>query len=393
MRNPSVRLLFVLMPMVFVGFIAMNVYTPSFPALAHHFAVLPGDIQMSLTLFVVFFAGSQFVSGVVSDVAGRRPVVLIGLTIYIIGSLLLVVAPSLAGFYLARAIQGLGAGSATALARVVMGDYFKGDSARKYWSLLSGSAMVVMVCAPFVGGFLQFYGGYLAALWLMLIYGLFVFAVVYLQLPETTVKRVAQTTWHALLPRFRLVPASFFAWALSNGMIFAIPMLMGAILPFVFHHYYDLDARAIGIALLAIASGIVIGQGINFFMTPFVSLRRTVDLGMILIAASAALLFFDNMRSQLPLLHLIGYLFVLEVGIGMVVSNIAMLVFIGASEQTRGLIGGLYGVLRMMVGGILLSVSALFHWATLSVLLMVLFLLVVCILLVYACARRWIAVH
>ena len=129
--------------------IAANLYLPSFPAMMMAFHASIGDLQLSASLFIAFFALSQFLSGVLADRFGRRRIVLLGLSIYVLGSFIILVPHTLNILYLGRCLQGLGAGAGTALSRVMLRDRFTGQKLTKMFTFIAAMIVLARYCTLF----------------------------------------------------------------------------------------------------------------------------------------------------------------------------------------------------------------------------------------------------
>jgi EmrB/QacA subfamily drug resistance transporter len=92
--------------------------------------------------------------GKLSDLYGRRPVFLIALAIFIIGSIVAGASNSMVMLILARALQGLGAGGILPLVFIMIGDMFSLDQRARLQGLFSGVWGVSSVIGPLLGGFL-----------------------------------------------------------------------------------------------------------------------------------------------------------------------------------------------------------------------------------------------
>lgn len=106
------------------------------------------------TAYLVAVAIAAPVAGQLGDRHGRRVVLLSGLAVFVVGSLLAGVAPSMPALVLARAVQGLGAGALTASAHAVLGDLYPPSELGRYNGLLSGVYGLASVLGPLVGGVL-----------------------------------------------------------------------------------------------------------------------------------------------------------------------------------------------------------------------------------------------
>jgi len=127
-----------------LGALATNIMLPAFPDMARAFGALPHQLAWTLSIFFVVFALGQLIVGPMADAAGRAPFVLGGLAIFVVGSLICALAPSLPVMIAGRAIQALGACAASVLARAIARDLYHGPALTRALALV----MIAMAAAP-----------------------------------------------------------------------------------------------------------------------------------------------------------------------------------------------------------------------------------------------------
>src|SRR5215475_8491408 len=94
------------------------------------------------------------VYGKLSDVYGRRPMLLIGVTIFLIGSALLGLSQSMGQLIVFRGVQGLGAGALFPISLAIIGDLFSPRERGRYQGLFGAVFGLSFILGPFIGGFL-----------------------------------------------------------------------------------------------------------------------------------------------------------------------------------------------------------------------------------------------
>ena len=219
--------------LLIIGFLMLqplstDLYLASLPSLATVFGVPASTVQLTLSMFVAGFGGAQLVIGPLSDRYGRRPVLLAGLSLYVIASLLCAVAPGIDLLIVARFLQALGCCSAIIIARAIVRDaYAPSDSARVIARASSWLSLAPLL-GPILGSYLQVTFGWRAAFVAHSILGACLLAAVYLRLPETNVHKNPRATELAgLIHNFGVVLGAREFWAnalpgaLSYGSIFA----------------------------------------------------------------------------------------------------------------------------------------------------------------------------
>lgn len=142
--STSTRTLVVLSGLAAVGTLSTTIILPSFPAMAASLNAAPADMALTLSSFFLVFAVGQLLVGPLSDRYGRRPLILGGLTLFVLGSLLGAGATDLSTMVAARVIQAAGVCAASVLARAVARDLYDGPLLAKALAFI----MVAMAAAP-----------------------------------------------------------------------------------------------------------------------------------------------------------------------------------------------------------------------------------------------------
>ncbi|MEO1962028.1 MAG: MFS transporter, partial [Paracoccus sp. (in: a-proteobacteria)] len=159
-----------------VAALSMNVFLPSLPGMARDFGVDYAVMQLSVSAYIGASAVLQLLAGPVSDRYGRRPVVLVGLVIFLLATLGTLTARDAGLFLLFRLIQ-----SAIAVCmlvpRAVVRDMFDGNRAASMIGYVTMGMSVVPMIAPVIGGVLDEAFGWRANFAVMGLLGLVVLAV------------------------------------------------------------------------------------------------------------------------------------------------------------------------------------------------------------------------
>ena len=92
--------------------------------------------------------------GKLSDIHGRRAMMLIAIGVYAAGSLACALAPSMLTLILARALQGLGGGGLMPLVQTIIGDVASPRDRPRYQAYTSSTFIVSTVGGPLIGGFI-----------------------------------------------------------------------------------------------------------------------------------------------------------------------------------------------------------------------------------------------
>jgi MFS family permease len=137
---------------VFAGALDLGVLSPALPALARQFGVATGDLAWIFTLYLLVNVASIAVAGALADRYGRRPVYMACVSIFALGSIVAVLAPSYAVFLFARGVQALGAGGIFPVATAAIGDVVPKERRGAALGLVAATWGLAAVIGPAFGG-------------------------------------------------------------------------------------------------------------------------------------------------------------------------------------------------------------------------------------------------
>jgi len=142
------------------GILATNIFLPSLPAIASDLHVSSAAVTSIITVFLAIFAVGQLIVGPLSDRFGRRSPILIGLCIFVLGTIWCVFANDLFSLLVGRSIQACGACTASVLARAVARDLFDGQALAKMMALITIATAAAPGFSPLVGSALDHFLGW-----------------------------------------------------------------------------------------------------------------------------------------------------------------------------------------------------------------------------------------
>ena len=160
--------------------------------------------QMSwvVTAYMLTLTVAIPISGKISDLVGRKPVLLFGVVIFTIASLFSGSASSIEWLIISRAVQGLGAGVIMANAFTIIGDLFTPRERGKWQGLISSIFALAAVAGPLIGGYFSDANWFFGAttswrwnFWLNVPIGIFAFAMIAIFCPMIKHAKKAVIDW------------------------------------------------------------------------------------------------------------------------------------------------------------------------------------------------------
>lgn len=136
-----------------------TVYSAALPEIADQLQTEGGIAQLSTTAYYIGFAFGIFTLGRVSDIYGRRPVVLFGISFYIISTFLISLSTNIEFFIMMRVFQAYGASVGSVIAQSMARDSYKGWELSYIYASVSMIMSVVPSIGSAIGGYIvEYYG-------------------------------------------------------------------------------------------------------------------------------------------------------------------------------------------------------------------------------------------
>lgn len=276
--------------MVVVGPISFASFTPAMPTLVTAFGTSSAMVKLTLTIFFLGYAFSQLFCGPLSDAYGRRPVAIGFFGVYLLGSAMAVVAPTILWLIVARALQGIGCAAGIAISRAIVRDQFTGQASARVMTLIGTMLAVGPAVAPSIGGLLLGLSGWHAIFLAMAGYGVLLVVLLVFFVPETNrfpdpalsrpsrmIKAYGELMRHRAFMRAGLV------MGFGVGGIYTL----ASILPFVLIGEVGLTAPQFGLAMVLQTGFFMLGSIVTGRLLDRVGAARLVTVGTAILLSGA----------------------------------------------------------------------------------------------------------
>ena len=288
-RPDSLPVAVLLAALFALGPLSTDMYLPALPAMSRSLGTGVGPVQLTLSVFLVGFAVSQLVMGPLSDRFGRRPVLLVGLAVYLVATLACVFAPSIEALIAARFFQSLGACTGVVLGRAVVRDVYGRARTARMLAYMSAAMAVAPLVAPIIGGYVVVWFDWRAVFMVLAAFGLTMLVLVAAFLRETN----EHLDVHAARPgpMIRNYVALFtvrryVGYMLTNAFVYSglFAFISGS--PFVLIDFLGLEPRLFGLSFATIIVGYMAGTLTAGRLTLGLGVDTMVLLGSVVALAS-----------------------------------------------------------------------------------------------------------
>jgi DHA1 family bicyclomycin/chloramphenicol resistance-like MFS transporter len=265
-----------------VGPLTTDMYLPSLPDIARQLDASSAQVQLTISAYLIGFAGGQIIYGPVSDRHGRKPVLIAAIALYCAASLACALSTSIEMLIVARAFQALGGSGGIVLTRAIVRDIYSGAHAGRELSVIGSVMALAPVLAPIIGGLIQTGFGWRVTFLALVATGFAGAAVVWSLLPETLNTRAAERVSIAsMLRSYRVVsrnPAYLAYLAITSASYAGLfAWISGS--AFVLQDLYGLAPFDFGVAFAIGSIGYMTGSAIAARLVVRLGLDGVLGLG------------------------------------------------------------------------------------------------------------------
>ena len=340
-----------------VSALATNVFLPSLPGIARYFGTDYALAQLTVSVYLAATAILQLGIGPASDRFGRRPVMLVCLGMFVAGSVLAIVAPTIEVLLAARVLQSFSA-AGMVLARAIVRDTVATDeAASRIGYIIMGMALVPMV-APVIGGVLEEIYGWQASFGAMLVFGILAFLMVFFDLGETnramTPGIAAQLRAYPGL--LRLVP--FWSYTLSMAFASGIFFVLVGAGPLVATAILGLSPSEYGLYFGMISLGYVIGNFLSGRYSRRIGMNAMTLGGNVAASCGVILSFILFAFGVNGAMALFGPMTLVGIGNGMTMPNAGAGV-VSVRPDLAGSASGLAGALQLGTAAVISALAGI----------------------------------
>lgn len=341
------------------GTIGMHMFLPALPDAARDLATGSGHMQMTISVYIVGLAIGQLIYGPLSDAWGRRPVLMAGLVVYVVGSVVAALSPNVFVLLGARVVQSLGGCAGIAIGRAIVRDTSTDEGTARSMGMLAMMMTFSPVLAPMVGGAVTAAWGWRANFLVLGLLGAVTLGLVVLLLRETA-RPTGRFEIAGALRDYRelLSNRHYVSFALGGGFLTTSMFAFLTAAPFIFTHDLKQSVQVAGVYSGMVLLGAAAGNGLSGFLSRRVRSERMLRTGVVLALLSGLVFLLMVLMHRLNVSGLVSVVLVFSFGLG-IANPAAMGRAMAVDPRLYGSAAGLYGCLQMSAGATTTSLTAL----------------------------------
>jgi len=347
----NTRVLAILSALMGFTSISTDLYLPALPAMAQALRAGAGEMEWTISGFLIGFSLGQLFWGPIGDRYGRRGPVAVGLVVFAAGSAGCALADTAFQIIGWRMVQAVGACAAVVLSRAMVRDLYEGEKSAQMMSALMTVMAVAPLLGPLAGAQILAIASWRAIFWVLVAVALLTLAAL-TALPETlpAERRNGETLgaafrgYAALFGRRRIL-----GFAATIGFFYAGIFAYIAGAPFAYIGFHHVPPEAFGLLFGAAILVIMAANMLNVRLVPVYGSARLLRAGAAAAALSGLVLAYCALTGAGGLVGLVAPLLIFNGAAGLIVAN-GVAGAIGVCPERAGAVSALVGALHYGAG-------------------------------------------
>jgi len=338
-----------------VAAMSIDIVLPALPAIGRAFGVADENSrQLVILIFVVTFAVSQAFYGPLSDRFGRKPLIALGLSLYLAGSISAIFVADFSWLLGMRMVQGVGAAALQVVTLAIIRDCFAGPAMGRVLTFVFTTFMIIPIVAPTIGQQIEFIATWKGIFAFNAIAGVMIFVWMATRLRETLDAEDRRslafgslldalveicsnrvTAGYAVASTLTLV--GLFSYIVSVQQVYGELYGLGTLFPYAF------GGSSIGVAIAALFSA---------RMVRLTGMRPVAHGALAIFTVSGLVLFLLALAGNPPFWVTFGMLTVCMMAFGVLQGNISAIA-LEPLGHIAGTASSLFGVVTTTVATVL----------------------------------------
>jgi DHA1 family bicyclomycin/chloramphenicol resistance-like MFS transporter len=377
--KPHIAMLIVLSA---IGPVALNIFLPSMPNLTESLSTTHDIAQLTLTLYLVATAFSQLILGPLSDKYGRRPVILIGVGVYVLASIGCAFAFNIEQLIIGRVLQAAGGCAGIVITRAIVRDLYDQQKATSILGYMTMIMAVAPMLSPIIGGYLDQWYSWRASFYLVSLLGFILLLFSGAKLHETNHNLVTDMRLDNIFSKYKIliVRRQYLGYVLGTSFGSAVFFAFIAGAPFYSTKVLHLLPSEYGFYFIMVSCGYMSGNFISGRFATRISGDIILKIGCTVLMLGASLLAYFSYTGIDHPIYLFAPMALIACSNGIAIPN-GMAGALSVEPKLAGTASGLAGFIQIALGAVATFVVGYFHNG--SVMPMVICMLVCAILSVF----------
>lgn len=360
LHHESPWLLALLAAMVALGPLSVDMYIPAMPNMMVALDTTISSMHLTMSAYLTGFAVFHLVCGPLADRYGRKPILLLGTAVFVIGCLGCAVSTTIDQLLMFRLLQGIGACVGPTLARTVTRDVFGPTRAARALSLIAMLMALAPAIAPMLGGLMLLVLPWNSIFVFLAVYAAAIIVLIHRLLAESLPRRQSLHPL-AIARNYReLVMDPFYlSVTVASGLVYAGLIAYLSSSSFVYIEMLGVPVEYFGLVFLTAVAGYMTGSGISARLAGRFDSEQVMLLGSALALFACVLILSAAYIWPRSVLALMLPMMFYSTGLGLVLPH-AMAIALRPFPHIAGTASALLGFVQMSLSAVASALTGVF---------------------------------
>ncbi len=286
--------------------LSTDLYMPALPEMTTYFNTSSTLMSFTMTIFFIFMAIGILILGPLSDKYGRKPILIVSISISLLFSAVCAFAPTIVLLILARAASAFGAGGMVAISTALIKDSYNGKEMSKVLSVTQAFMLIAPMLAPLLGALILKVADWkMTFIVLAIITGITLVGAFLLQETLPVRERTQSSTIQSILGLRNVAKNRSFSSLLLVGAFMAAPfMAYLALASYIYIDGFGVSETTFSLFFAINAAASILGPVIYMRFGAH-SVKRVINVVIMLALISAVLII--TVGNTGPIIFLLSY--------------------------------------------------------------------------------------
>lgn len=361
-NHNKAMILFTVILMDFLTGMEFDLFVPSLPELQNQFNLSPFWVEASLSINCLGFCFSLFFVGALADRFGRKPIILLGLTTFVIASLLCLWSPFYQVMLAGRFFQGIGIAAPAILSFIIIADLYPLKQQQFYIAMLNGLKNASIAVAPVMGSYITLYFHWRGNFAALLLLGIFTLLMSLSFVPTFKLPEQREPlSFKGYIPLFKSIPLLLLM--MHMAFLFVPYWIFVGMSPLLYMKDLGVNLTHFGYYQGILAFTFALGSVIYGFFVHQFEQKRMLQIANLILMTSFGFIVYLAINNHVGPIFITAAMLIFVIG-QVIPSTLIYPICLNYMPQAKGRVSGIMGATSLILQSIGLQIAGYMYIGT-----------------------------